>query len=323
MKKFKLFVILPLIILMVIGLFGCKKTEEEVKLNILLPEGIPSISLGGLFDDANYTYTTVSGASLLSSALIGNEYDVIIAPVVLGAQLYAKNTNLYALASILTTGNSYLVSRSEDKISSLKELEGQTIASYGQNTAPDIVLKAALSASGVDLDTITFVYESSVSDVFTNRFLVSEPVKYILSAEPVISKMEVKKFGDDGLSKIDLQEVLKDEMEVIPQAGIFVRKDLDKDVKTFLEKVEENITSLNNDPTSYATLLLNLTSEKKTIFTSLGEDVLIKSIPGSNITYKNALSNKTLLDAYFAMINKYNSNILGGNTIGEEFYFSK
>lgn len=321
MKKFKTLMVLPLLILLLVSMFGCAK-KEKVELKILSPEGIPCVALGSLFDEENYTFDTVTGSDLLSSNLISGEYDVIVAPIIMGAQLYTKETSKYQLASILTLGNSYLVSKTSDAIESLTELEGQTVASYGKNTAPDIILKAALVASGVDLDKVTFVYENSVADVFTNRFMVTDPVKYILSAEPVISKMEIKKFnGDNSLTKINLQAVLKDELAVIPQAGIFVKKDLDKDVSDFLNMVKESTESLNSDANTYTEKLFNLVSEKKSIFESLTKEVIIKSIPGSNITYMKASDNKTVLDAYFEMISTYNANILGGKTVDEGFYY--
>ena len=321
MKKIRLGLIV-LIMLICFSLFACnKETKEEKHLNVLLPEGIPSVAIGGLFDDENYKFETVDGAQLLSGALIKGEYDVIIAPIILGAQLYTKSNNKYKLAAVLTTGNSYLVSKKENAISSLKDLEGETIASYGENTAPDIVLKAALVASGVDLSAVTIVYENSVSDAFSNRFAVQNGVKYVLSAEPIITKMEQNKYTD-GLSKIDLQAVLHDQISVIPQAGIFVL-DNDTDYSSFLYKVKNNVTNLNNNSEEYADKLLNLKSELKRIFEKLTKPVIVNSIPNSNIVYLNALENKTTLDNYFALVNNYNSNILNNNTINTDFYYGK
>ncbi len=307
-----------IILLSSFTLLSCKKNEEHIK--VLLPSGIPSVALGLMFDDNNYDFTVVDGASMLSSELVKEDYDIIIAPIILGAQLYTKNSNNYKLASVITTGNSYLVSRSADVLVSLKDLEGETIASYGENTAPDIVLKAALEANGVDLSKVDFVYENSVADVFSNRFMSNNRVKYILSAEPIISKMEDKAFKDDPLSKVDLQDSLKEIIDVIPQAGIFVLNS-SIDYSSFLNKVNNNVKYLNENPEEYANKLINITSDNKTIFVNLTEKVISKSIPTSNIVYMQAKENKQIMDKYFNMVNKYNNKILQGKEIDENFYY--
>lgn len=320
MKK-RLCIIVLLVSLLFLS-FGCKNNKKEDHLDVTLPGGIPAVGLGGLFDDDNYSFKVVDGVDLLRAELIRGESDVVIAPIILGAQLYVKDSMKYQLVSIITMGNSYIVSKKEDKINSLKDLEGQTIAAYGENTAPDIVLKAALKASGVDLEKITFVYENSVADAFSNRFIADDNIKYVLSAEPIITRMEQKKFSE-GLEKIDLQELLKSELSIIPQAGIFVKKDSDKDYSAFLEKVNNNVNYLNNNNKDYTEMLLNLKSELKSIFETLGSRVIELSIPTSNITFMNAKSNKSVLDNYFAMVNLYNSNILNGQAIDESFYYGK
>lgn len=317
MKKILLFILLILLVLS-----GCNKKNSEV-INILTPEGIPAIALGGLFDDENYNFKTVAGSDLLSGELIKGEYDIVVAPIILGAQLYAKESlDKYQLQAIITLGNSYLVCKKENKIESLKELEGKKIAAYGKNTAPDIVLKEALKVGGVDLEKVDIVYENSVQDVLTNRFLTDDSIDYILSAEPIITRMKTKLANKVGeIEAIDLQEALKEKMEMIPQAGIFVNKDLDQNtLNKFKEDLGENVIELNENPSNYATSLVNLTSENKRIFESIGVDVIEASVPGSMIVYKDAYNNKDVLDKYFEMINDGNLNILNGAKINENFY---
>ncbi len=319
MNKIKKLFIIPILLFVALVTVGCKK--EEVKLTVLAPEGIPCVALGGLFNDDNYTITTVAGPDLLKADLVKGDNEIIIAPIVLGATLYTKGaSDKYKLVSTLTLGNSYLVCREKDKIDSLKELEGKKVASYGANTAPDIVLKKALSVAGVDLSKVEFVHEASVADAFTNQFMPNNDVNYVLSAEPIITKMTIKKFNtpENKLVSIDLQEILKDELTVIPQAGIFVRADLDKDISSFVKKIKNNVKELNKKPAEYASKLMALNND---IFNNLGEEVIKRSIPGSNIEFMEAKTNKTILDKYFSMIREYNPNILGAKEVDEAFYY--
>lgn len=324
MKKIRILIVLLLLVFVTIGCGkGKEENEEETKVvKVLMPEGIPAVALGGLFEDKELDITVVSGPSVLSSELIKDEYDVIVAPIILGAQLYTKGSLKYKLNSVLTMGNSFLVCKKEKSVESLKDLEGKKIAAYGQNTAPDIVLKAALEAKGVDVTKIEFVYENSVQDVLTNRLIADSTVDYILCAEPVISKIEISLKAKVGeISKIDLQNELKDELSLIPQAGIFVNKELDdKTIQKLSNKVKDNVSYLNTNTEAYVDKLMAYKGDYSYIFENLGKDVIVNSVPNSSIVCLNAKENIETLNKYFSMINKFNSKILNNNTIDENFY---
>lgn len=324
MRKIKIIVMLLILVFVAVS---CKnnngnKQEEEKVVKVLMPEGIPAVALGGLFEDSEMEIIVVSGPSVLSSELIKKDYDVIVAPIILGAQLYSKGSLNYKLNSILTMGNSFLVCKKDKEVASLKDLEGKKIAAYGQNTAPDIVLKAALEAKGVDVSKIEFVYENSVQDVLTNRLMVDSTVDYVLCAEPVISKIEVSLKAKVGeISKIDLQEELKEELSLIPQAGIFVNKELDDDtIKNLTDKVKGNVSYLNTNTEAYVDKLSAYKGDYSYIFENLGKEVILNSIPNSSIVFLDAKENVETLNKYFNMINKFNSKILNNNTIDEKFY---
>ena len=309
-----------LVLLLGVFLAACDN-EEEKTYSILMPQGIPAIALGNLLTDANINFTIVDGPSVLGSELMNNNYDIIVAPVILGAQLYTKGKNNYKLQSVITEGNTFLVSKISKRVNDLKELEGKKIAAYGENTAPDITMKAALVKAGVDLSKVEIVYENSVSDVLSNRFLVDDTIDYILTAEPIVSKMKIALAAKIGeIDVIDLSEELKSEVDLIAQAGIYIRKDIETLPTQLLNKIKNNINKLNNETENYVKSLFEYDGEYSSVFSSLGESIVLTSIPNSSIVYKKAVDYKTSLDKYFAMINKYNSNILSGKEICEDFY---
>ncbi|MDD4211780.1 MAG: ABC transporter substrate-binding protein [Bacilli bacterium] len=301
-----------ILILLTISVSGCKENTKS-PLTILFPEGIPSIALGGLYDREDLEFRIVSGPDVLTSELVQDHYDVIVAPITAAAKLYMNGASEYHFAAVLTTGNSYIVSRKETPLSSLEDLEGKVVASYGEGNTPDIILKAALSSQEVNT---TIVYEASINDVVTNRFMSLQPVDYILCAEPVLSNLE-NKMGIE-LNIINLQTVLENDIAFIPQAGIFV-KELNEDILALLEDIDDNVIALNEDPTSYASLLVKLDPAKYPLFQSLGEETIALSIPRSEIFYARSINIKPQLTQYLNMINTYNSKILGGNIPDENF----
>jgi NitT/TauT family transport system substrate-binding protein len=305
------------ILLMILILTGCTKTNS-VKIKILIPDGIPTIALGGLFDEENFEVTIVSGPDLLTSELIQDNYDIIVAPLTAGAKLYIKGSLKYKVESILTFGNSYLISRRDIKLDSMADLEGKTIAAFGMNNTPDIILKAALEEAGVVSE---IEYENSVNDALTNRFLTND-IDYLLTAEPILTKIQTTMKIDINI--IDLQAVLKSEIALIPQAAIFVKESNENiNINNFLNKVEDNVLYLNSNPQIYADTLVSLDANKYPSFAKLGSPLIALSIPKSNIDYLKVIDNKTLIEKYFQIINKYNPNILGNSIPSDGFYNEK
>ena len=321
MRNIKKLFILLIGLIFTLALCSCKD-EDLPNAKVMLPQGIPAVALGNLLSDEKIDFTIVDGPSVLSAELMKEDYDVIVAPIVLGAQLYTKETLKYNLKAVLTEGNTFLVCKEAKKISSLKELEGKKVAAYGENTAPDITFKAALKANGVDITKIEIVYENSVSDVLSNRFLTDDSIDFILSAEPIISKIKTALAAKVGKIEVyDLQKALESNADFIPQAGVFVKKGAnEKVINSFLKKLSDNINDLNMDAEKYVTKLFAYEGEYASIFTTLGQNVILESIPNSSIVYKDAKSNKETLDKYFVMINEYNNKILSGKTIDEDFY---
>ncbi len=312
MKK----IICFLLILSLGFLFGCKKEEtpkenyEQIK--IIVPSGTPLVAVGGLLGSSDYQFDVVTGADLLTTALAKGEYDVVIAPVTAATKLSILGKSQYKFASIITTGNNYLVSKGGS--SNIEDLNGKKILAYGQNNTPDIALKSALESHNI---TCEIEYQSAVSDVVP--FIVGEnnDYDYFLTAEPTLTQLK-QKYNLD-LTIIDLQEALKSEMDMIPQAGIFVleKENNQKELEHFLKEVKDNIDFLNNNGDKYYEKVGNLNE----FFQKLGEEVLEESLKTSNIAYYSAKDNKATMNKYYDLLNKYNNSLLNGLTPSEEFYY--
>ncbi len=317
MNKIKKSLLVLLFIFSIVFLGGCNsKISNEIK--VILPSGTPLIAVGGLLEEENVDYTIVSGADLLTTALISKSHDIIIAPLTLGMKLFMSETSSYKMVAIITLGNTYIVSRETNPLNDLADVNNQNIMAFGQNNTPDIILKAALEDNGYQAN---ITYQAGVSDIVPffvcNDSSCTEAPKYILSAEPTITALELK-YGL-SLNILNLQDVMKEGYDIIPQAAIFINPDslyLD-DIDIFMKKVEKNISELNNKTNSYVDKIINFND----FFTKMGADVLKRSIPRSNIKFLNAKENKEIVIAYCNLLNKYNNKILGGQVVNEEIYY--
>jgi len=315
MKKIIIIIILTLI------LVGCDTDKANTKIKVLVPYGSTLIAIGQLLDLDDVSIEVVSGPNLLMSAMTSETHDVIIAPLNLGTSLYISKGSNYKLESILTIGNSYIVSRENVQLDSMYDLEDKDILAYGQSAVPDIILKSALILNDISS---TITYQASADQVIPFFICNTEnindlscnPPKYILSTEPMISKIEIEYKTE--LNILDLQELLKDEVTVVPQAAIFINADSRKlsKINSLIEKIQLNVHTLNENPTLYASNIIN----KHSYFKNLTEEVIAKSIPRSNITYIKASENKQIIIDFYTYLNYHNSNILGGKTPDEGFY---
>jgi hypothetical protein len=75
--------------------------------------------------------------------------------------------------------------------------------------------------------------------------------------------------------------------------------------------IKENIKSLNENSTAYVEKIIALDRN----FEGTGKEVLINSIPTSNIVYKEASEAKTIVEAILTILNISAPN--------EEFYYKK
>lgn len=216
---------------LLITLCACTKADNKQEpISVLAPQGAPALATLSLSDKENVIVDTVSGSDPLSAELIKNDgrYDVIIAPINLGAKLMEKEATPYRLAAIITWGNLYVVGDAAYK-------NGDSFAAFGENAVPGKILSTYANIDNVN-------YFSSVQDVQAQ--LLSGKVKAGLLAEPAATAT-IAKAKEKGIKLsvlTDLQEKeSKDHQKGYPQAAIFV-KDKDKtasvlqDIETFLNE---------------------------------------------------------------------------------------
>ncbi|HEY8423692.1 MAG TPA: hypothetical protein VIL23_02910, partial [Clostridia bacterium] len=132
MKRILSFALLVVVALTSALLLSCDKSTDKVK--VLVPNGITLIAWGGLYDNPDVEIENIDGPDNLTVALAQGSYDIVVAPLNVGAKLYNDGQTKFKLDSLLTFGNNYIVSKegvSLDK--TLKDLEGKKLIAFGQN----------------------------------------------------------------------------------------------------------------------------------------------------------------------------------------------
>ena len=301
MKKFFIFMFL---IITTLSLASCGNVKVENEVKIITPYGTPYLALGGLLDEENVKIDAVNGADGLKTALVKGEYDVVVAPINLGAQLFNKGNSKYVIEAVITMNNAYIVTENTNKLDSIKDLEGQNVLGFGQTGIPGSVLKTLYTNNDLDQSLIDFSQASS-SAVYSIFAGGSSGAKYALMSEPEISKLVLN--DKKEVKSLDLTKELGVD---VPQACIYVNPNSEKqnDIDNLLKLIENNIKSLNKNPSKYADEVIALDRT----FEAMTKEVIVRSIPLTNIVYKEASDFKTEINNILT--------ILGVPNPSEEFY---
>lgn len=250
----------------------------------------------------------VGNATLISPAFLNTQYDIIVAPITAGVNVYAKSPN-YQLDNVFVWGNFYLLSNEE--ITDVSQLEGQTISAFQKGNVPEIVLETVLKENNINC---TVNYLSNVEATATA--FMGGTADIILSAEPSVQQILSKK---PNTHVLDLQALYKDVTNnaELPQAGIFVSKAYKErvsDYDKYVNLLRESVLATNEDPLTAAEQAMNLTSN----FEQLGKEKLAAAVPGCNFDIKTKEENKAAINAFLTASN----NILGTEyTLPDEAFY--
>jgi NitT/TauT family transport system substrate-binding protein len=293
--------------------------ENSIHLKIIAPKGAPAISQcyiektkPSLGKNVTYDITTVQGKDPLISAFTNKDYDIVFAPIDLGAQLYNKGQLDYKLTATITFGNNYLVTKTDEEFN-LEYLKNKTITLFGKNSSPDIITRYVLK----DVEGITYNYLNSTAD--TQGLLASNPNEIALVAEPQLTALTKKV---DNLKIINIQELYSKKMNVLyyPQASVFIKNDL---INNYPKVVEKYLDLLEKSTNKTLTNLLDISNICVELNYGLTKEVLKDAIPRSNIGFGLLDNTNQNLIKYFELILENNPNILNGKMPDENFYYKK
>ncbi len=294
-----------------IVLSSCEIDREKV--SVLVPTGTPSLGVADAFCNLDLIdYNIVSGSDPLVAGFTNQNYDIIVAPVNLGAKFYNTNQNFdYVLYETIVWGNYYLAANFN--ISSFDEIDGKTVVVFGKNSTPDVVLRTLIASKDLE---VTLEYVDDVSTA--NSYLLTGKADIIVSAEPSLTKVKAKK----DIYVFDLQnewKVLTGSYS-LPQAGIFVKKQSYEkaSVKMALEKMAASVRLATKSPDKLINSAISVDDNLNTI----GKETLLEAIPSCNLRLEE--HNKEAIEFYFNQVIKLGiGQTVGGKLPDEGFYLQK
>ena len=306
MKKIKMFVgVLALLMLALVSSCGSKKTYK-----VLVPNGTPLLGMSSFIEEnsENLEYEVVAGSSALVAGFVNSSYDIIVAPINLGAKMYNQTPN-YTLYKSFVWGNFYLASLNE--FTDVNALNGKKIVVFGASSSPDVMFKVVKNYLNLNVE---IEYVDDVASA--NAMLVSGKVEYILSAEPSISVLRAKK----NIYTLSLQSLWSDATngKAFPQAGIFIKSgsNTDKEFNKLLNKLTAALDDYK-DPKSLAEKAIKVDDS----FSKMGVEALTSAIPNCNFNLYDKTTEKEYVKCYLEKLIELGlAPQVGGKMPSDEFY---
>lgn len=230
-----------LILGVVFALGACATNDQkpEVKkepVTVVVPMGATALSVLGLYEDENVTIDTINGSETLGAEFAKKDgYDIIIAPINLGAKLISSKKSDYVLDSVVTWGNLYVVGTDEQALH-----EEGLFAAFGEQAVPQKVLMSSL-----DMETIqpTLTFFGSANDVQAQ--LLTQKANVGMLAEPAATAT-IAKAKEKGIELKVLKDLQKEyqittgsQSSGYPQAALFVKKGSEEKVAAYIEQAKK------------------------------------------------------------------------------------
>ncbi|MEA5026166.1 MAG: hypothetical protein VB012_00760 [Erysipelotrichaceae bacterium] len=285
------------VLFLTVILLGCspaasKEAETVEALSILAPKGAPALTLITYADAYGQdNLTLVDGTDVISAALLNPtpEYDVIIAPINLGAVTINKGSD-YRLLGVITWGNLYLVANTDLTDSTLP------IAMFGEGAVPQKVVDASVDLTTLGKDV---QYYNSVADV--QVALLTQSASYGLLAEPALTatlaKATAAGINLEVVYDIQAEYNAKNGTSGYPQAAVFVLNSTYEDNKASYDELVSYLSDLNAEN---VTALLSGNEETYGVPSAA---IITQAWDGINIEYKGYQDVKTEISAFLKLFN--------------------
>jgi len=326
-----------------------KKNGGTVPIKLMLVDGAPLLSMTKMMSDKfagldgyDVSYTITNDSDALVAALLKQEPDFAIAPINVAAMMN-NNGSGYRLAAVTIWGIMYIVS--DQNVSSLEDLKGETIVAFGKSGTPGITLRSVLKQNNIAFDEpdnanftpdpnkVSIIYLTAASDVrdaIANGMVVGgKAVSFGLLAEPVATAITgfASNAGRPGFTaKINLQTewAKNNNGEIFPQAALIFHERLLTDnasfVNEFIAMAEQSSIYANANPVEAGDLAVSLGSIAIPNGKVVGTAYSAGRLP-MNFTY--AVAAKSSVNNYLQAFMEENAKLIGGKMPTDNFYYDK
>ena len=281
--------------------------------------GPTGIGAAKLMDNPAYEISVYQSPDEITGKIITGETDAAAVPANLAAALYNRTEGQIVTLGPIALGVLYIVQNVDDEsevISSISDLNGQTILAGGRGSTAEHILDKLLRSAGLVIDSdITIEWFSNHSDV--NAALIARPGSIAMIPEPFVSV--AKSRSENVKVVLDLNEEWRLAAgSELTMSVLIAQKDFVQNKNEMAEALlldyKESIDFVNNSPDAAA-----LISEKGFIPDA---EIAKQAIPGCNLVFfENRQEGASLLKAFYEILFEIEPRSIGGSLPDENFYY--
>lgn len=333
MKRIIVAILLVATTLISVCAFGACVNEDD-GYTLVAPDGAPALALAGIENTVKTQTDTYNiKKSVVSSGVISTEAvksDIAIVPANLAANLYNKGNDIRLLA-VVTNGNLFVLSNSDEQVSDLRALVGKMVYSIGQGSVPDMIFQSLLKNAGITYaqgekateGKVTIKYMTDGSEVMSQMALAKKDGENVFGvlAEPAVTNA----INKQGFKEVfNLQTLWADASESqydgYAQAVLIAKAQVCED-KEFVEKL---LQAFSDNALWVAENPSEAVENIKTVYaqTSLSTSITADVVRRCNVKTIAMPAGKAYYEQMLDAVMQINANAIGGKLPAQEFYFA-
>ena len=292
--------------------------DAELPVRVVTLNGTTGFGMAGLIaaheageTALNYSFTVDTDASNVTAALVSGDCDIAALPTNAASALYNKTGGKVQVLALNTRGVLYLVTDGSVEVSSIADLDGQTVYAPAQN--PSFIFAALCSKNGIELNIDT----SYAQPAELNTAVAAGEVSLAVLPEPMVTVARSQ--NKDLQVALDLTAEWDKVFEPgsLVQGCVVVRTEFaaehPAEVAAFLEDYGKSVSLLSEDTAAAAQAI-----EAAGIFAKAA--VAEKAIPRCNVCFVTGEEMQAELSAFLEIMFEKAPQSVGGAVPGDDFY---
>lgn len=249
----------------------------------------------------------------IQALMMKNQLDFAILPTVMAANLYNKGLK-YKMLACPVWGTLYLLS--DGSINSFNDLEGQSVAVFGQGGTADVLLSRMIEKNKLKKVHINYTYTTNNE---LSQALLMGKVKLAVVSEPMVSNLISQNKSLKIVSKITCEAYIdKSDKDIFVQTVFVVSERFINKYPDIIKDVTAAYTSscnfITEEPDSVANLMVKYSF-------SPNKETAKLSLPFCNIQYTAAFAINIELNEYLNIFYQINPQSLGGKMPNKGFIY--
>ncbi|MBN2767345.1 MAG: ABC transporter substrate-binding protein [Paludibacteraceae bacterium] len=250
----------------------------------------------------------------IQAMMMRDKLDFAILPTVMAANLFNRGVR-YRMLACPVWGTLYILTNNKD-VQSIADLQGKSIAVFGQGATPDVLLKREFQRRAIKNVRLEYTYNSNQA---VSQALLQKNIENAVVSEPLVSILLQKDKEVKIVKQLECVEFFRStDIDIFVQSAFVVS---DRFIKKHPELISEisnayamSCNFINEHPSKAAQILI-----EKALLPD--EQTALLALPLCNIRYVSAFAIEREINQYLDIFYDFNPETTAGKTKVRDFIF--